>query len=73
MIEKDKPQRAPPDDPEQSKRFVDMAREVEAEESEGALDQAFNLVVRPKVDEKKPQKQRRIHRPSRSDDTGEQR
>lgn len=35
-----------PDDPEQFKRFIDMAREVEADESPGALDRAFNSVIR---------------------------
>jgi hypothetical protein len=34
-----------PDDPAQSKRFEDMAREVEADESEDALDRAFGKVV----------------------------
>jgi hypothetical protein len=38
----------PPDDPEQLKRFIDMAREVEVDESEGATDRAFRRVVRPK-------------------------
>jgi hypothetical protein len=39
---KPKPQ---PDDPEQYRRFVDMAREVEADETPEALDRAFNKVV----------------------------
>jgi hypothetical protein len=39
---------APPDDPEQFKRFIDMARKVEVDESPGALDRAFKAVVRPK-------------------------
>jgi hypothetical protein len=34
-----------PDDPEESKRFIDMAREVEADESKGALDRALDKVV----------------------------
>ena len=42
-----------PDDPEQFKRFIDMAREVEADESEGAMDRAFNKVIRPKKAPKK--------------------
>jgi hypothetical protein len=42
MPRKPKPQ---PDDPEQLKRFIGMAREVEADESEGAMDRAFNKVI----------------------------
>ncbi len=38
----------PPDDPEQSKRFIDTAREVEADESPEAFERAFERVVRPK-------------------------
>lgn len=38
-----------PDDPEQSKRFIETAREVEADESEEAADRAFKKVVPPKV------------------------
>lgn len=34
-------------DPQQLKRFKAMAREVEADESEGAMDRAFKKVVRP--------------------------
>lgn len=34
------------DDPEQSRRFIDIAREVEVDETPGALDRAFNAVVR---------------------------
>lgn len=39
-----KPKRLPPtwDDPEQSRLFIDMAREVEANESSGAMDRALN-------------------------------
>jgi type IV secretory pathway VirJ component len=36
------------DDPEQSKRFIDIAREVEAEESTDAVDRAFKKILRPK-------------------------
>jgi hypothetical protein len=32
------------DDPEQSKRFIDMAREVQADESPGALDRALDKI-----------------------------
>jgi hypothetical protein len=42
-----KPKSPPPDDPAQFKRFIDMAPEVEADESPEALDRAFNKVVRP--------------------------
>ena len=37
-----------PDNPDQSKRFIDMAREVEADEGDGAFDRAFKKVVGPK-------------------------
>ncbi len=46
MPRKPKP---PPDDPEQFKRFIDMAREVEADESPDAIDRAFNKVIRRPV------------------------
>jgi hypothetical protein len=35
------------DDPAESKRFIDMAREVEVDESPGAFDRAFEKVVKP--------------------------
>jgi hypothetical protein len=44
MTRKAKPQ---PDNPEQFKRFVKTAREVEVDESDGALDRAFERVIRP--------------------------
>ncbi len=50
---------ARPDDPEQSKRFIEMAREVEADEEKGAetFDRAFEKVIRsPSVPEVKPGK-----------------
>jgi hypothetical protein len=37
-----------PDNPEQFKRFIDMAREVEADENPDAVDRAFNKIFRPK-------------------------
>jgi hypothetical protein len=37
-----------PDDPVQSKRFVDAAREAEADESEEGADRAFKKTVQPK-------------------------
>lgn len=48
----------PPDDPEQSKRFIDMAREVEAEGTEEDFVNAFRKVIsqppqRPKQDRSK--------------------
>jgi hypothetical protein len=51
MPRKPKPK---PDNPEQFKRFIDMAREIEVDESPEALDRAFNKVVRRKKDEPKP-------------------
>ena len=38
----------PPDDPKESKRFIDMAHELEADESDDALDRAFKKVIMPK-------------------------
>jgi hypothetical protein len=45
-------------DPEQHKRFLDMAREVEADESPDAMDRAFKRVVHPPP-KKSPVKNRR--------------
>ena len=42
--------------PEQHKRFLEMAREVEADESPDAMDRAFKRVVHPPP--KKPQPKR---------------
>jgi hypothetical protein len=42
MIRKPKPL---PDDPAQSKRFIDMAREVEAEEPSPELERVFRKVA----------------------------
>jgi len=36
---------AKPDDPEQSKRFIDMAREIGADERPEAIDEAFKKVI----------------------------
>ena len=36
------------DSPAQSRRFIDMAREVGADETPGAMDRAFRKVIRPK-------------------------
>lgn len=45
MPRKPKPK---PDDPEQSKRFIEMAREIGVDESEGAFERALKKVARPK-------------------------
>lgn len=45
MSPKEKPKL---DDPEQSKRFVETAREVEADESAEAFEKAFKKVAEPK-------------------------
>jgi len=37
-----------PDDPEQSKRFIDAAREAEADETEEGADRAFKKVTSSK-------------------------
>ena len=37
--------RPKPDDPEQSQRFIDMAREVEADEDPKAFERAFRKVI----------------------------
>jgi hypothetical protein len=37
-----------PDDPEESKRFIDTAREVEASEDPKDFDEAFKRVAIPK-------------------------
>jgi hypothetical protein len=34
-----------PDDPEQSKRFIDAAREASADETEKGADRAFNKIA----------------------------
>jgi hypothetical protein len=36
------------DDPAESRRFIDMAREVEVDETPGAMDRAFEKVIQPK-------------------------
>lgn len=41
-----KPERKP-DDPEQSKRFIDAAKEAEADETEKGSDSAFKKVTQP--------------------------
>ena len=46
----DKKPETPQDDAAQSKRFIDMAREVGADERAEAVDEAFNKVVAPPRD-----------------------
>lgn len=41
-----------PDDPEQSKRFVDTAREHKADETEARADEIFRKIVKPPKPEK---------------------
>lgn len=36
-----------PDDPDQSKRFIDAAREVEADETEEGAEKIFKKIVKP--------------------------
>lgn len=36
------------DDPEQSKRFIDAAKEAEADETEGGADRAFSKIAKPR-------------------------
>lgn len=36
-----------PDDPEQSKRFIDAAKDVGVDESEAGADRAFKKVAKP--------------------------
>jgi hypothetical protein len=45
-----------PDDPAESKRFIDMAREIEADESPEAMDRAFKKVVPSKPPARQDQK-----------------
>lgn len=39
----------PPDDPEQSKRFIETAKQIEADEDPKAFDQTFGKVAKPKA------------------------
>ncbi len=41
------PKPSKPDDPAQSQRFIDMAREVGVDETPGAFELAFKKVIRP--------------------------
>jgi hypothetical protein len=40
-----------PDDPEQSKRFIEGARQLEADETEEGADRAFKKIIPPKRDD----------------------
>jgi hypothetical protein len=42
------PEQVRPDNPEEYQRFVELARDLEADESPGAMDRAFERVVKPK-------------------------
>jgi hypothetical protein len=46
-----------PDDPEQSKRFIDTAREIGADEDPEAFERAFKKVVPSKKSTTKPDQQ----------------
>ncbi len=39
-----------PDDPEQSKRFIEKAREIEVDESGEAFERAFKKIIPPRTD-----------------------
>jgi hypothetical protein len=58
MARKPKPA---PDDPAESKRFIDMAREIEADESDKgreAFERAFINVARPKKETRPKSRER---------------
>ena len=44
------------DNPEQSRRFIDMAREIGADESPEAMDRAFDKVILPPHPQRKTSK-----------------
>ncbi len=41
------PDKAKPDDPAQSKRFINMAREIESNEDQAVFEKVFGKVVQP--------------------------
>ena len=51
-------QQRKPDNPEEYRRFVDMARELETDERPDAMDRAFERVVKPKGVTPDPRKKR---------------
>jgi hypothetical protein len=55
-----KKHRVEADNPAQHKRFIDMAREVEVDEQEGAFDKAFER-VKDKAKAPKPSDRRSHH------------
>lgn len=59
MARKPKPK---PDDPEQSKRFIEGAREAEVEEAPEAFERAFKKIVtsKPKVGRSRPSGRRGV-------------
>lgn len=48
--------KAPKDDPAQSQRFIDVAREVKADEDREAFERTFTKVASPKVGHSSPEK-----------------
>ena len=52
------PRKPPPDDPEQSKRFIDMAREVGAEKPSPDFDRVFRKVAEQPKGSPKPSARR---------------
>ena len=57
MTHKHKPS-PKPDNPEQYRRFVETAREAEADERPDAMDRAFERVVKPKKAAELPSKRK---------------
>lgn len=57
MVTKPKP---PPDDPEQSKRFIEAARKAEADETEDGARRAFKKVALPKGGSSRGSQDRKI-------------
>lgn len=53
-----------PDDPEQSKRFIDAAREVEADETEEVAERAFNKVASAKTLTRESSRGKNVRRPT---------
>jgi|HubBroStandDraft_6_1064221.scaffolds.fasta_scaffold117064_2 hypothetical protein len=49
-----RPPKPPPDDAEQSRRFIDAAREAEADETEEGADRAFKSVVKDQSPKRRP-------------------
>lgn len=47
-----------PDDPEQSKRFEETAKRLDADESGATFEQAMDVITTPKPDEAKPKSEK---------------